>query len=154
MKKADMNNFPFLHNYILSQEFIATLKPKELRKLRHNLYALPDHVIQEALDAFDPFPVELKTFYQEIGFGYFHCNKERVNRILDPYSLIQMNRQEDHFKFDVELKRALADGHLVFFQTCLYQFLTIDKKDIKGKNAIYYKKQQIAGSLLELFTDY
>ncbi|GHT64769.1 hypothetical protein AGMMS50239_23100 [Bacteroidia bacterium] len=146
--------YPFLHDYILSQEYIATLKPKELGKLRHNFHPLQEEVINEALTAFDPFPIELKNFYREIGFGYFHCDKERVNRILDPYSLIQMNNLEDRFLYDVELKRAFVDGQLVFFQTYLYQFLTIDRKAINGENAISYKNHKIADSLSELLTYY
>jgi hypothetical protein len=79
--------YAYLHDYILSETAISTLKPKELGKLRHSFFALQTDVIQEALTVFEPFPAELKQFYREIGFGYFHCNKERVNRILDPYSL-------------------------------------------------------------------
>ncbi len=131
--------YPYLHDYILSQAYIETLKPKELGKLQHNFYALPEDAIQKALMTFEPFPAELKLFYQEIGFGFFHCNKERVNRILDPYSLIMMNRLDDRFAYDVELKRALIEGHLVFFQTFLYQFLTIDRETVHNQNAIYYK---------------
>jgi hypothetical protein len=147
-------NYTYLHDFILSQENLATHKPKEWGKLRHNFYALDEEVLNEALTAFDPFPDELKNFYQEIGFGYFYCNKEGANRILDPYSLIAMNKLEGRFAYDIELKRAMVDGHLVFFHTHLNQFLTIDRETVAGKNAIYYKKQRIAGSLRELFTHY
>ena len=149
-----MMNYPFFHDYILSKEYIETLKTKKLVKLRHNFFSLQEEVINEAITAFDPFPVELEIFYREIGFGYFHSDKERVNRILDPYSLVKMNCLFDRFQNDVELKRALVEGHLVFFQTYLYQFLTVDRKDINGENAIYYKKQRIADSLLEFLSCY
>ena len=147
-------NYPYLHDFILSEGFVASLKPKELKKLRHNFFALPEEVINEALTTFNPFPLELKQFYREIGFGYFHCNKERVNRILDPYSLIQMNRLEDRFMYDIELKRALTEGHLVFFQTYLYQFLTINRETVNGTNAVYYKRQKITDSLSKFLNYY
>jgi hypothetical protein len=146
--------YPIFHDYILSEETVAEHNPKELGKFRHNFYALQESAIQDALGVFDPFPVELKQFYEEIGFGYFHCNKERANRIFDPYSLIMMNRLEDRFEYDVELKRALVDGHLVFFQTYLYQFFTIDRNTVDGGNAIYYKKHKIADSLQEFLQEY
>jgi len=146
--------YPFFYDFILSGAYLETLKPKEWGKLQHNFYALQEDVIQEAITAFDPFPAELKQFYQEIGFGYFHCNKERANRIFDPYSLIMMNRLEDRFAFDVELKRSLVDGHLVFFQTFLNQYLTIDRETVNGKNAIYYKRQKISTSLSNLLSYY
>jgi hypothetical protein len=149
--------YPFLQEFILTKEYIESLEPKEkerLGKLRHKFYILEDKVIQEALNILEPFPAELKQFWQEIGFGYFHCNRERANRIFDPYSLTQMNNLEDRFKYDTELERALVDGHLVFFHTSLYQFLTIERKDISGKNAVYYKKQKLSDSLLELLTHY
>ena len=64
------------------------------------------------------------------------------------------NRLEDRFAFDIELKRSLVEEHLVFFQTFLYQFLTIERETIQGTNAVYYRKQKIAGSLREFLSDY
>jgi hypothetical protein len=80
--------YSFLQEFILTKGYIKSLEPKEkerLGKLRHKFYVLEDEIIQEALNLFEPFPVELKQFWQEIGFGYFHCNRERANRIFDPY---------------------------------------------------------------------
>ncbi|MDR2969371.1 MAG: hypothetical protein LBV32_07180 [Tannerellaceae bacterium] len=147
--------YTFLENYIITQEKIdKAIKEKSIRKLCHMFYPLSAADIDAAVQAFDPFPVELKTFYEEIGFGNFHCNKEYVNILLDPHSLVHVNGQKYRYSYDKEVERALVEGHLIFFRTHLYQYLTIEKKDHNGKNAIYYKKEKIADSLHSFIKDY
>jgi hypothetical protein len=144
-----------LQEYIITQEKLnKAIKDKSIRKLRHMFYPLSVNDMNTALQSFDPFPVELKTFYEEIGFGNFHCNKEYVNCLLDPHSLVHINQQKYRYRYDKEVERALVDGHLIFFRTYKYQYLTIDIKGNNGKNAIYYKKVKIANSLHSFIKDY
>lgn len=145
----------FLEEYIITQEKIdKAIKEKSIRKLRHMFYPLSATDIHAAVQSFDPFPVELKTFYEEIGFGNFHCNKEYVNCLSDPHSLIHINQQKYRYSYDKEVERALVEGHLIFFRTYMYQYLTIERKDHNGKNAVYYKKEKIADSLQSFIKDY
>jgi hypothetical protein len=147
--------YPFLQEYIITQEKIdEAIKEKSIRKLRHMFYPLSATDINAALTAFDPFPIELKTFYEKIGFGNFHCNKEFVNCLIDPHSLVHINQQKYRYRYDKEVEQALVDGHLIFFRTYMYQYLTIEMKDDNGKNAIYYKKEKIFDSLHAFLKDY
>ncbi len=87
--------YTYLQDYIITQEKInKAIKEKSIRKLRHMFYPLSATDIHEAVQSFDPFPVELKAFYEEIGFGNFHCNKEYVNCLPDPYSLVHINQRK------------------------------------------------------------
>ena len=147
--------YSFLQDYIITQEKIdKAIKEKSIRKLRHMFYPLSATDIHTAVQSFNPFPVELKTFYEEIGFGYFHCNREYVNCLSDPHSLIHINQRKYRYRYDKEVERALVEGHFIFFRTYMYQYLTIERKDNNGRNAIYYKKEKIADSLQSFIKDY
>ncbi len=147
--------YSFLQDYIITQEKIdKAIKEKSIRKFRHMFYPLSATDIHEAVRSFDPFPIELKAFYEKIGFGNFHCNKEYVNCLLDPHSLVHVNQRKYRYSYDKEVERALTEGHLIFFRTYMYQYLTIERKDYNGKNAIYYKKEKIADSLQSFIKDY
>ncbi len=93
--------YTYLQDYIITQEKIdKAIKEKSIRKFRHMFYPLSATDIHEAVQSFDPFPVELKTFYEEIGFGNFHCNKEYVNCLLDPHSLVHINQRKYRYNYD------------------------------------------------------
>ena len=147
--------YPYLQDYILTQEKVdLAIKEKSIRKLRHVFYPLSTNDIKVALESFNPFPVELKTFYEEIGFGNFHCNREYVNCLLDPHSLVYINRQMYRFRYDKEVEWAITEGRLIFFRTYMYQYLTIEMKDVDGKNAVYYKKRKLDDSLSSFIKEY
>jgi hypothetical protein len=139
--------YPFLHDYILSEAYIARLNPKETGKMRHNFYALPEGEIQEALKEFYPFPAELQQFYQEIGFGLFHINRGGIHRILDPHSLIFINHQKGEYRRDRILAESIMEPRLIFFDSQQYGYYSIEKDNTEGKNAVYYKGEKVDNSL-------
>jgi hypothetical protein len=107
--------------------------------------------IAEALAMFDPFPWELKLFYEEMGFGFMHRKKGEINLLLDPTSLVNINLLLGYNKDDVNINRAMQDcdinEQLLFFRTNDLHYLSISRKRIEGKNPVYYHGKMITDSL-------
>lgn len=106
---------------------------KEVVKFKHYFFHLDSDDIQASYETFQPFPVELKVFYEEIGFGYFYCNKERVNRIFDPMTLVQVNSSARNKELDtpININRLVFLKHLI---ENIFQYRV--KKHIKGMKYI------------------
>jgi hypothetical protein len=145
--------FPFLEHYKLSPELITESGAKSIGRLRHNFFALPEFQIREALTAFNPFPEELKSFYEEIGFGFMHRAKlGKINILFDPMSLIYTNQQRGYFATPETadaLKYYNIEKHLLFFKTTDNQYLAIERETVKGKNKIYYNGDSFEDSLYD-----
>lgn len=143
-------NFDFLSPYKIGYEIIDQSKVREVGQLRHYFFDVPDIYIQRAVATFSPFPVELLEFYKEIGFGFFHRRKNIENRLLDPMSMVYMNRQEGYFANEI-VKEYLnyynPEQYLLFFQASDSCFLAISRRAEKGKNAIWYKNNMLEDSL-------
>ncbi|MDR2138346.1 MAG: hypothetical protein LBP50_02185, partial [Tannerella sp.] len=68
----------------------------------------------------------------------------KINRLLDPVSLILVNLRQDEFRYDKALEQTLAcydiNRHLLFFQLNNGEYLAINRRETNGCNPIFYKK--------------
>ena len=113
--------FSFLEEYKLRQDLFDDTGVEKVMKYPHHFYTPYPEDLPKALETFNPFPVELKAFYEQIGFGFMHRRKGKINRILDPVSLILVNLRLDECKYDKVLEKTLAQydtgKQLLFFQS-------------------------------------
>jgi len=139
-----MSNFFFLNEYIVQNE-IQNMDSDTI------FYPLSEDDIKKAEAEFGyELPAELKDFYVQIGYGFFHRSQGDINRILDTASLLQINLKLDEFESDPDLEvyDDLYHGEkLLFFEVNEGVYLAIDKVDENGKNRIYYTDSVIADSL-------
>jgi hypothetical protein len=146
----NMENFDFLTKFLLPSEKESNNPIYE--DYKHILFPLKKEEIYNVYSLFQ-IPIELKIFYEEIGYGFFfRKNSSFFNRLLDPFSFKQINLREDFYEFDPDLElyeKYYDDNKLIFFEVCEGVYLLIDKEDNDGKNAIYYFKDKIANSLFE-----
>lgn len=122
---------------------------QDSKNQKHSLYAVRASSINQAEVAIK-IPNELKRFYQEIGYGFFHNSKGSINRLLSPLQLKQLNLREDFYEFDPELdsyEESYKGEKLLFFEVNEGVYLAIDKEDAKGKNAIYFFDRKLSDSL-------
>ena len=120
-------------------------------KTKHSIYVTSGEDI-EKVEKTILIPYELKLFYSELGYGFFHRDIGASYRILGPYNFEQINVKKDFYEFDpaLEIYDTLYHGNkLLFFEIVEGTYLAIDKEDSNGKNAIYYFDQKIADSLEE-----
>ena len=54
------------------------------------------YISPKKLIAFTPFPVELLELYKTVGFGFMNRRKNIDNCIIDPMSLVYINKQEGY----------------------------------------------------------
>ena len=145
--------FSFLKKYQIIAKDLTPSQAKSIGKYRHCFFPVPEIDIGEALTAFDPFPLELKQVYEEIGFGFFHRRKGDINCLLDPLSLKGANLQLGYFKNDDYINQALefckVENRLLFFKTQSNQYFSIDRTEKQGENSIYYKGRQVKESLYD-----
>lgn len=150
--------FSFLSEYKLSKGLFVTTDIKTIMKFRHHFYTPYEVDLPIAYERLAPFPCELNLFYEEIGYGFMHCRKGEVNRVLDPVSLVIINLLEGEFRYDKRICEIVRQNdiekQLLFFESKSGKFLAIDRKDIAGKNAIYYRKEKLTDSLSEFMTVY
>ena len=146
-----MNNFEFLNEYVL--EGSAADEPIQ----RHYLYRLSEQEINE-VDEMLPVPEELKSFYINIGYGFFHKDRNAsINRLMDPDSFRMINLKEEYYEFDIDLElydEIYQGEKLLFFEVNAGTYLAIDKEANEGKNAIYYFSKRIAASLEDFLRDF
>jgi hypothetical protein len=140
-------NFSFLYEFKLDEAIIKERGMKEVCRLKHNFFPLTKYDVKEALNTFNPFPGELIQFYREIGFGFFHINRGRIHRILDPQSLIFINLQKDEYKRDKILIESIRENQLVFFDSQAYGYFSLEMNNAQKDNAIYWKGEKIEDSL-------
>lgn len=145
-----MKKVSFLKDYLIDQSIIENRRMKEVVKFKHYFFHLDSDDIQASYETFQPFPVELKVFYEEIGFGYFYCNKERVNRIFDPMTLVQVNSSARNKELDTPINI----NRLVFFETFNGEHFSIQSEETYKGNEIYYKGKLVAESLEDFVYQY
>lgn len=127
---------------------------REKRKgLKHSFYPLSLKEIEEA-NILLKIPKELKIFYSIIGYGYMYNTDDSfsIDRLLSPNEFVKINLRQDYYEFDPTLEYfnlPIYQTKLIFFEVVEGNYLLIDKKDINGKNAIYYFDEKIANSLDE-----
>ena len=148
--------FSFLEEYKLREELFDDTGVEKVMKYPHHFYTPYPEDLPKALETFNPFPVELKAFYEQIGFGFMHRRKGKINRILDPVSLILVNLRLDECKYDKVLEKALAQydtgKQLLFFQSDKGEYVAIAREETNGSNIVSYKQYTLADSLLEFIT--
>jgi len=94
-------------------------------------------------------PKELKEFYQEIGYGFFHKNNDSFNRLLSPLQVVQINLKEDFYETDPDLEifdDLYNKEKLLFFEVNEGIYLAIDRKEENGENAIWLFDKKISNS--------
>lgn len=136
--------FELFKQYVLNPE-------DDLKLTKHSLYKVSPERIQEAEKKI-LIPYELKLFFREVGYGFFHNKKTSFDRLLAPLQLVQINFREDFYEFDPDLELYEDDPYkdkLIFFELTEGVYLLINKQDINGRNAIYYFDKKIADSLEE-----
>ena len=150
--------FSFLEEYKLKEDLFEEKGLEKVMKYRHHFYMPYPEDLPKALATFDPFPVELKAFYEQTGFGFMHRRKGKSNRLLDPISLILINLRQDECKYDKFLEKTLAQydtsKQLLFFHSDKGEYIAINRKDTNGSNSVFYKQHKLTGSLLEFITLY
>ena len=123
---------------------------------KHNFYRVtPEEIAMSEAEI--PLPVELKAFYHEIGYGFFHRGYGSINRLLSPLQFKQINNKEDFYANDPELELYFERYNglkYLFMEINEGLYLAIDKVDENGKNAIYLFDDKIANSLLEFLVMY
>lgn len=150
--------FSYFEQYKLREELFEGNGVGTVMKYPHHFYTPYPEDLPKALETFVPFPAELKAFYEQVGFGFMHRRKGKVNRLLDPVSLILVNLRRDECRYDKVLERTLAcydiNRQLLFFQLNNGEYLAINRIETNGCNPIFYKGQKLSDSLLKLLTDY
>ncbi|QIH33849.1 SMI1/KNR4 family protein [Sphingobacterium sp. DR205] len=139
-----MSNFFFVNEYRVQNE----TRSNDLDSIFYPL-SEDDVKIAEAEFGYE-LPTELKDFYMQIGYGFFHKSKGDINRLLDTTSLFQVNLKRNEFEADPDLEvyDDLYHGEkLLFFEVNEGVYLAIDKDDENGKNKIYYTDSVISDSL-------
>ncbi len=150
-----MSDFSFLTRYVLPS---ASIEVREQHKhLKHFLFPLDKKIIEETEENIF-IPVELKKFYQQVGYGFFFQeNKYSINTFLDPDTFKSINLRSEPYEFDPSLdlfEEPEYQDKLVFFELNEGTYLLIDKNDIMGKNSVYYFDEKIANSLEEFLRNF
>ena len=148
--------FSFLEEFILREELFEGNGIEKVMKYPHHFYTPYPEDLPKALEIFNPFPFELKVFYEQIGFGFMHRRKGKINRLLDPVSLVLVNLRQDECRYDKILEEALThydtNKQLLFFQSHKGEYVAIDRTETNGCNPVFHKKQNLTDSLLEFIT--
>lgn len=142
--------FDFIDNYIINYQELKDSDINKIGRLKHCFYPVPDIYIKKALAAFNPFPAELLEFYETVGFGFMNRQKNIGNCIIDPMSLVYINRQEGYLATERVKEFAKyydINQFLIFFHTFENHYFAISRETINGKNAIWYKGKMVQKSL-------
>src|SRR5699024_11263828 len=64
------------------------------------------------------FPMELKNFFEEIGYGFVKGSEFNINRIMDPESIRDFRLGINDFEFiqSIEIYHEFENIKLVFFE--------------------------------------
>ena len=134
------------------QEFRKYIKRlDENTNTKHTIYTIDSNLISE-VEKFIIIPKELKNFYIEFGYGFFHVESDSSFKLMSPEEYQQINLKQDFYEFDPALEiydNLYNDTKFLFFEVVEGTYLAIDKEDCNGKNAIYYFDERIANSLEE-----
>lgn len=118
--------------------------------LRSSFYSLGLEEIEQVEKELNlTFPVELKQFYLEIGYGFIKGSRQNINRLMDPLSVRDFRLKQNDFEFypDIEVYDDLED-ELIFFEANETAMLSIKLTDSE-LSPIYYDEFKIAESLTE-----
>lgn len=92
------------------------------------------------------FPIELKNFYLEVGYGFIHSNIGNVNRIMHPFSVRDFRLRQNDFEYypDIEIYDEFEDRKLIFFEGNEASMLSIGLDP--EENDIFYYDEKVAKS--------
>lgn len=97
-------------------------------------------------------PNILKSFFEEIGYGFLETKKHNINRIMGPSSMEEFRLGKGQFENneEIEVYEKYTSDKLIFFEVheSLYLSIGISKDNI-GK--IYYYDKVIADDLNGFF---
>ncbi len=97
-----MSEFTFLYQYIFPSE--KEVNNSAFSNYKHNFFPLNPNIINE-IDKIIKIPLELKKFYNEVGYGFFFCEEKIAHdRLLDVNSFKIINLREDYYEFDPDLE--------------------------------------------------
>lgn len=100
-------------------------------------------------------PSILKSFYEEIGYGFLETKKYNINRIMGPSSIEEFRLCKGQFENsdEVEILEKYTSDKVIFFEVneSLYLSIGIAKGNI-GK--VFYYDEMIAETLDEFFERY
>jgi len=98
------------------------------------------------------FPLELKTFWDEIGCGYLCPNDSVDNGLEEPTTILDIYFREGEWS-DVKFTCDILDkNELPFFRICDLSYLTIGLEDGINLGRIYYCGDEVASNLID-FTE-
>lgn len=136
--------FDFLKEYVVANESVKSDQTPIF-------YPLKSEEIEEAEDLLKmKFPKELKSFYEEIGYGFLAASsKFFFNRFMDPFSVADFRLRQDIYEYDPNIDGVDDEESLVFFEVTELNFLTIKFKEENelGQCPIYSEDEKIADSL-------
>jgi antitoxin YxxD len=140
-----MSDFTFLSKYVFENP-----QGIDHKTVKHSLIKLNKSDIT-CIEEYITIPHELKEFWLQIGYGFFHNKSEySFDRLLDPYSFKIINLRQDYYEFDPDLELYSHEDYkdkLIFLEINEGVCLLIDKVATDGKNAVYYFDKKIADSL-------
>ena len=116
-----------------------------------SFYPIKESEIQNVEKELDIiFPLELRNFYLNIGYGFLKNSEYNINRIMDPESVRDFRLRKNDFEFypDIEVYNDVEDGKVIFYEVNESTLISIELCD-KEKNKIYLYDIKIADSLEE-----
>lgn len=150
-----MNKFKPFEEFIEPNEKKVDEAP--YKTYEHVFFPLGKDEISD-IDTLITIPLELKQFYQNIGYGFlFFREKIAVNRLLDPFSFMQINLRKDFYELDSDLD--LYDDYRsknlsIFFEINEGIYLLMNNETVNDTNSIFYFEEKIADSLTEFLLKY
>ncbi|MBC1291486.1 SMI1/KNR4 family protein [Listeria booriae] len=127
----------------MSYKFIKSIEGNEFYELDKSEVTL----VESELGI--EFPVALKDFYNEVGYGFLKNSGSNVNRLMDPESVRDFKLRVNDFEFfpDIEIYDEYEEGKLIFFEASETALMSIGTE--KTDSRIYYYDVPIADSLEE-----
>ncbi|WP_413524533.1 SMI1/KNR4 family protein [Carnobacterium divergens] len=88
------------------------------------------------------FPISLKTFYLEVGYGFIHSEVGNINRIMHPFSVRDFRLRQNDFEYypDIEIYDEFEGNKLIFFEGNEASLLSVGFNSEEGKVFYYDEK--------------
>ncbi|MDT1957741.1 SMI1/KNR4 family protein [Carnobacterium divergens] len=88
------------------------------------------------------FPISLKTFYLEVGYGFIHSEVGNINRIMHPLSVRDFRLRQNDFEYypDIEIYDEFEGNKLIFFEGNEASLLSVGFNSEEGKVFYYDEK--------------
>lgn len=88
------------------------------------------------------FPISLKTFYLEVGYGFIHSDVGNINRIMHPLSVRDFRLRQNDFEYypDIEIYDEFEGNKLIFFEGNEASLLSVGFNSEEGKVFYYDEK--------------